>query len=237
MNRRNFAAFSLLSLAVPLVAGSSQAQSAPAQAKKDAAKAPKSDLTADEIVTRVQEVYDRAKTFKAGFKQKYTIWNYNNKSKESAGSVIFEKPGKMSWRYTTNGNRVVSDGKLVKIYEKENKHMYEQPLDKTQYPAALSFLTGQGQLKQHFKFTKLDSKQMKFESGYVLQGDPLQPTAAYDRVLFYVDAQTYQVRRVLIKDAQNNRNTFDFVTAEVNTKPPKGEFTFTPPPGTQVIRP
>jgi outer membrane lipoprotein carrier protein len=237
MNRRNFAAFSLLSLAVPLVAGSSQAQSAPAQAKKEAAKAPKSDLTADEIVTRVQEVYDRAKTFKAGFKQKYTVYAYNNKSKESAGSVIFEKPGKMSWRYTTNGNRVVSDGKLVKIYEKENKHMYEQPLDKTQYPAALSFLTGQGQLKQHFKFTKLDSKQMKFESGYVLQGDPLQPTAAYDRVLFYVDAQTYQVRRVLIKDAQNNRNTFDFVTAEVNTKPPKGEFAFTPPPGTQVIRP
>jgi outer membrane lipoprotein carrier protein len=237
MNRRNFAAFSILSLAVPLVAGSSQAQSAPAQAKKDVAKAPKSDLTADEIVTRVQEVYDRAKTFKAGFKQKYTVFAYNNKSKESAGSVIFEKPGKMSWRYTTNGNRVVSDGKLVKIYEKENKHMYEQPLDKTQYPAALSFLTGQGQLKQHFKFTKLDSKQMKFESGYVLQGDPLQPTAAYDRVLFYVDAQTYQVRRVLIKDAQNNRNTFDFVTAEVNTKPPKGEFAFTPPPGTQVIRP
>jgi outer membrane lipoprotein carrier protein len=237
MNRRNFAAFSMLSLAMPLVAGSSQAQSAPAQAKKDAAKPPKSDLTADEIVTRVQEVYDRAKTFKAGFKQKYTVWAYNDKSKESAGSVIFEKPGKMSWRYTTNGNRVVSDGKLVKIYEKENKHMYEQPLDKTQYPAALSFLTGQGQLKQHFKFTKLDSKQMKFESGYVLQGDPLQPTAAYDRVFFYVDAQTYQVRRVLIKDAQNNRNTFDFVTAEVNTKPPKGEFAFTPPPGTQVIRP
>jgi outer membrane lipoprotein carrier protein len=234
MNRRNFAAFSLLSLAVPFVAGSSQAQSAPA-AKKDAAK-PSSSLTADEIVTRVQDVYDRAKTFKAGFKQKYSIFTHG-KSKESAGSVVFEKPGKMSWRYTTNGNRVVSDGKLIKIYEKDNKQMYEQPLDKTQYPAALSFLTGQGQLKQNFKFKKLDSKQMKFESGYVLQGDPLQPTAAYDSVFFYVDAQTYQVRRVLIKDAQNNRNTFDFVTAEVNTKPPKGEFVFTPPPGTQVIRP
>lgn len=236
MNRRNFAAFSLLSLAVPLAAGPSQAQPAAAPAGKAGAN-PGSSLSADEIVTRVQEVYDRAKSFKAGFKQKYTVFAYNNKSKESAGSVIFEKPGKMSWRYTTNGNRVVSDGKLIKIYEKDNKQMYEQPLDKTQYPAALSFLTGQGQLKQNFKFTKLDSKQMKFESGYVLQGDPLQPTAAYDRVLFYVDAQTYQVRRVLIKDAQNNRNTFDFVTAEVNTKPPKGEFVFTPPPGTQVIRP
>ena len=62
-------------------------------------------------------------------------------------SVVFEKPGKMSWRYTNNGNRVVSDGKLVKVYEKENKQMYEQPLDKSQYPAALSFLVGGGNLK------------------------------------------------------------------------------------------
>jgi len=143
----------------------------------------------------------------------------------------------MSWRYTSNGNRVVSDGNVIKIYEKENKQMYEQPLSKTQYPAALSFLTGQGKLKQNFKFSKQDAKQMKFESGYVLAGDPLQPTAAYEKVLFYVDAQTYQVRRVLIIDAQKNRNRFDFLTSEVNTKPPQGEFSFTPPSGTQVIRP
>jgi outer membrane lipoprotein carrier protein len=234
MNRRNFAAFSFLSLAVPLIAGPTLAQTA----QKGAAKSskPPSAMTANEIIDEVQAFYDKTKTFKAGFKQKYTVPAYG-KTKSSEGSVIFEKPGKMSWRYSTNGNRVVSDGKLIKIYEKDNKQMYEQPLDKTQYPAALSFLTGQGQLKQNFKFTKLDSKQMKYEKGYVLQGDPLQPTPAYDRVLFYVDMATYQVRRVLVKDAQGNRNTFDFVTAEVNTKPPQGEFAFTPPPGTQVIRP
>jgi len=160
-----------------------------------------------------------------------------DKTKDSSGSVIFEKPGKMSWRYTNNGNRVVSDGKLIKIYEKENKQMYEQPLDKTQYPAALSFLTGQGKLKENFKFARMDAKQMKFETGYVLAGDPLQPTPAYQRVFFFVDAQTYHVRRVIIQDAQGNRNRFDFLTAEVNTKPPQGEFAFMPPPGTQVIKP
>lgn len=115
--------------------------------------------------------------------------------------------------------------------------MYEQPLEKTQYPAALSFLTGQGKLKENFKFTKQDSRVMRFESGYVLAGDPLQPTAAYQKVLFFIDAQTFQVRRVLILDAQGNRNRFDFITPEVNTKAPQGEFTFTPPPGTQIIRP
>lgn len=238
MNRRTFAAFSALSLALPLVAGSSQAQEAkkaPA-AKPAAPAAPQAGLSADEIADRVQSFYDKTTTFKAGFKQRYFVPMYD-KAKDSAGSVIFEKPGKMSWRYTNNGNRVVSDGKLIKIYEKENKQMYEQPLDKSQYPAALSFLTGQGKLKQNFKFKREDSKQMKFESGYVLSGLPLTPTPAYERVLFFVDAQTYQVRRVLIIDAQGNRNRFDFVTAEVNKKAPQGEFAFTPPPGTQVIKP
>lgn len=237
MKRRTFATLSLLGIALPFVAGPSHAQApknAPAAPAKPAA--PAAPLTADEIVTRVQAVYDKAKSFKAGFKQRYTMAAYD-KNKDSTGSVIFEKPGKMSWRYTSNGNRVVSDGKVIKIYEKENNQMYEQPLDKTQYPAALSFLTGQGKLKDNFRFVKQDSKQMKYESGYVLMGEPLQPTAAYNKVYFYVDASTYHVRRVVIQDAQQNRNRFDFVSAEVNLKPPRGEFAFTPPPGTSVIRP
>ncbi|HKY38166.1 MAG TPA: outer membrane lipoprotein carrier protein LolA [Polyangiaceae bacterium] len=229
MKRRSFAALSLLSLAFPLLSSSSLAQQA-----KPAKALPA--LSADEIVGRVQTFYDQLKTFKASFKQRYTIKSHD-KTKDSAGSVIFEKPGKMSWRYTSNGNRVVSDGKIIKIYEKDNKQMYEQLLDKTQYPAALSFLTGQGKLKQNFKFSKQDSVQMKYASGYVLLGEPLQPTAAYDKVYFYVDGTTFQVRRVIIVDAQQNKNRFDFEAAQANTKPPQGEFVFIPPPGTQVIKP
>jgi outer membrane lipoprotein carrier protein len=115
--------------------------------------------------------------------------------------------------------------------------MYEQPLNKTQYPAALSFLTGQGNLKQNFQFKKEDSVAMKYSSGYVLLGTPLQPTAAYDKVYFYVDAKTFHVRRVIIQDAQGNRNRFDFEQPTANAKPPQGEFVFTPPPGTQIIKP
>jgi len=193
-------------------------------------------LTAEEIADRVQSFYDHSRTFRAGFKQTYRVRAYD-KTIRSEGSVVFEKPGKMSWRYTNNGNRVVSDGKLVKIYEKENHQMYEQPLDKSQYPAALSFLVGGGNLKQSFKFTKRDSKEMGFEGGYVLVGDPLEASPSYQSIILYVDAGTYQVRRVLLLDAQGNRNRFDFLNPEINTKAPEGEFKFTPPERTQVIRP
>jgi outer membrane lipoprotein carrier protein len=55
-------------------------------------------------------------------------------------------------------------------------------------------------------------------------------------MILYVDAATAQVRRVLLVDAQGNRNRFDFSSPTVNTKVEPTEFTFAPPSGTQIIR-
>ena len=48
---------------------------------------------------------------------------------------------------------------------------------------------------------------------------------------------TAQVRRVVVVDAQGNRNRFDFNNPIVNTPVPPSEFTFTPPSGTSVVTP
>jgi outer membrane lipoprotein carrier protein len=247
MKIRNFVPLALsAALVAPLVLdparADAQAKPAPAAKagpNKKAAPPPAPALgqpSANEVAERVQAFYDKTRTFRAGFEQRFTV-KAHQKVKNSKGQVMFQKPGKMSWRYATNGNRVVSDGKLIKIYEKDNKQMYEQPLEKSQYPAALSFLVGGANLKKTFKLKKLDSKELGFEGGFVLLGLPREPTPAYQSILLYVDANTYQVRRVLLIDAQGNRNRFTFVQPEVNRKPPPGEFVFTPPAGTQVIRP
>jgi outer membrane lipoprotein carrier protein len=193
--------------------------------------------TADEIGGRVQKFYDTTKTFRATFKQDYTI-KVQDVHKTSTGKVVFEKPGKMSWQYDApNGNRVVSDGNTLKVYEKDNAQMIEMSVSKSQYPAALAFLMGNGSLTRDFTLRLLDAAQMKFEGGYVLEGTPKESTAAYQKMLLYVDAQTNQVRRALILDAQGNRNRFDFDTPVVNQAVDKSEFNFTPPPGTKVVKP
>jgi outer membrane lipoprotein carrier protein len=206
----------------------------PAEAPKaDASKAP----NADEIAKRVQTFYDSTKTFKADFKQEYTI-KVQNVKKASTGKVVFEKPGKMSWTYDApNGNRVVSDGKTIKVYEKENEQMFETPVKNSQYPAALAFLMGTGNLTKDFSFRMLDAAQMKFEGGYVLEGTPKEATPAYQKVILYVDSATNQVRRVLILDAQGNKNRFEFNSPTANAAVEKKEFEFTPPPGTKTVKP
>ena len=50
-----------------------------------------------------------------------TVKTYNQ-IKKSSGRVVFAKPGKMSWTYDApNGNRVVSDGKLLKVDPETNE--------------------------------------------------------------------------------------------------------------------
>ncbi len=192
---------------------------------------------ADRAVQEVQSFYDKSSTFKSEFQQKFWVKAYNQE-KSSHGRVTFAKPGKMDWVYDDpKDNRVVSDGTVIKVYEAANKQMYEQPVDKSQYPAALSFLTGTGRLADAFDFQLVSGDQMKFPGGYVLIGAPKQTTAAYSKVLFYVDSGTSQVRRVMVIDGQGNRNRFDFVSPRVNEPVTQSQFAFTPPPGTSIVRP
>ncbi|HEV3192349.1 MAG TPA: outer membrane lipoprotein carrier protein LolA, partial [Polyangiaceae bacterium] len=96
----------------------------------------------DQVVTSVQAFYDKSSTFKSDFEQKFWVKAYNTE-KTSRGHVTFSKPGKMEWVYAEpKDNRVVSDGSVIRVYEANNKQMYEQPVDTTQYLAAVSFLTG-----------------------------------------------------------------------------------------------
>lgn len=238
MRRRSIHQLFLAALAAP-TAWTGSVASQPGDPRPTAPEGPAGGApgpTAAEIADKVQAFYDNAKTYSAQFKQRYTIYAYN-RTKDSTGKVVFSKPGKMRWTYTNNGNVVVSNGKELKIYEQENKQMYLQKVDKTQYPAALSFLLGQGSLRSSFILAKLDSKKLGFPGGYVLLGTPRNPTPAFQKILFYIDRATHQVRRVLLIDAQKNRNRFDFKQTRVNEKVAARLFSFKPPAGTNVIRP
>jgi outer membrane lipoprotein carrier protein len=232
ISRRTF------SISVVAFGLASVALSAPLALAQDAAPpaGEATEVSATELADRVQGFYDKSQTFRAQFKQRYYVAAYR-KTKDSHGSVVFQKPGKMSWRYENNGNRVVSDGKRIKVYEKDNQQMYEQAIEKSQYPAALSFLLGGAKLKKEFQLKKLDARKLQYEGGYVLLAIPKETTPAYQSLLLYVDAGTYQVRRVLMIDAQQNRNRFDFVAPVVNQPVDSNEFVFHPPAGTRVIKP
>ena len=217
--------------------GDAPAQQGPSE---PAAIPPPAPGSADEIAAQVDAIYVGKKTFKANFKQEHTQ-KVSGGVKKSNGTVFVEKPNKLSFRYAPpNNNRIVSDGTSLKVYIAEDSQMFVQPVEKTEYPGALSFLMGNG-LRPSFTFTIHDKA--KFEGGPVLNGKPRAPTPYYEYVLFYVDKALLEkkdpgvIRRVLIVDAQGNRNRFDFENVSQPASIDPGEFVFAPPPGTSVQEP
>jgi outer membrane lipoprotein carrier protein len=234
----SLAAAGALVLSAPLFASHASADPAPAaSASAQAQPVAASPDATNATVNKVQAFYDTTTSFFSTFTQEFFVKSHNIK-KESKGKVTFAKPGKMAWDYENPaGNRVVSDGNVLKVYEAANKQMFEQNVDKSQYPAALMFLTGTGKLSDAFTFVMYPGDAMNFPGGNVLVGTPIKPNAAYTKVLFYVDANVFHVRRALIVDAQGNRNRFDFLEPQVNVPVDENTFKLNPPPGTQIIRP
>jgi outer membrane lipoprotein-sorting protein len=225
----------LLHAAAPPTAAPATTGAAPPIAPS--ALPPPAPGSADEIASQVDAIFLGKKTFRARFKQEHTQ-KVSGVVKKSSGTVFVEKPNKLSFRYDPpNNNRIVSDGTTLKVYIAEDSQMFVQPVEKTEYPGALSFLMGNG-LRPSFTFTI--NEKAKFEGGPVLLGKPRAPTPYYDYVMFYIDKALLAksdpgvVRRVLIVDAQGNKNRFDFEDVSQPASIDAGEFVFTPPAGTNI---
>jgi outer membrane lipoprotein carrier protein len=191
-------------------------------------------IVAEDVALLVQAWSDQLKTWQAGFEQTFTL-RVQNTSKNQKGKLAFERPGKMSFRYDS-GDRVVSDGTTVRVYEKQHKQMFELALKKSLYPASLAFLVGKAKLVEEFRWSLRDAKKLGWD-GWVLDGSPKESSPAYQRLLLYAETKTGAVKRVLVLDAEGNKNRFDFDGAAANKALTRGEFEFTPPPGTKIVRP
>lgn len=195
--------------------------------------------SADALAAEVDAVYAPIGRFRSRFEQTYQA-KVAGVTKKSTGTLLVERPGKLSFRYDPpNNNRVVSDGATIRIYEADNNQLLEQPVGKTEYPGALAFLMGHG-MRGSFRFTFNDKA--KFDGGKVLLGTPRVTNPAYEQVLFYIDQALLAkrdpgtVRRVVVLDVQRNKNRFDFLEASMPDRVEPSEFVFTPPPGTNVVR-
>ena len=195
--------------------------------------------SADEVAAKIDAIFGPAKRFKADFKQEYRA-KVQGTTKKSTGVLWVEKPGKLSLKYAKpNNNRAVSDGVVLKVFEHENKQMFLKDVKNTEYPGAFAFILGKG-LRSSFTFEF--NEKTKWEGGPVIVGTPRIPNPGYKKVLFYIDEELLKhgdlgaVRRVLVLDAQGNRNQFDFIQALQPDSIPATEFIFEPPAGTEIIK-
>lgn len=193
-----------------------------------AAKAP-----VKELVAKMQSFYNKAKDLKGKFKQVYTDSLYNRK-RTSYGYLYVKKPGMMRWNYVHPERKsFIADGKVLWVWEPEDKQAFRNPLSTDTLSTGLAFLLGQGDLTKEFEVSYSD-EELGSPDDVVLKLTPKKPTGQYEHLLFAVNADDHSVGESMVVK-KNSTNHFIFTGLKVNTRLSDKRFRFHPPTGTRVI--
>ena len=186
-----------------------------------------------EVVAKMQAFYEKAKDLKGKFKQVYTDSLYNRR-RTSYGYLYVKKPGMMRWNYVKPERKsFIADGKVLWVWEPEDKQAFRNPLSTDTLSSGLTFLLGKGDLSKEFDVSYSD-EQLGGPEDLVLKLTPKKPTAQYEYLLVAVKSDDHSVGESMVVK-KNNTNHFIFTNLQVNTKLSDSRFRFKPPADTRVI--
>ncbi len=192
----------------------------------------------ESIVTKLKDYYASAADYQADFVQTTSHKMFQGKLHRSYGRVKFKSGGLMRWEYNRPEVKIFTyDGKTLWLYEPEvpQAFKFEGTDDSERLKKALAFLTGEGDILKEYRVKKLDTKKYGHEQGIVLGLWPKNPASPFKKVELYLDKETHRVARSVVVDHEGNRNRFDFGKPKLNNGLSQEIFSFTPPPGVQLV--
>ncbi len=187
------------------------------------------------VVARVQKYYDATRALRAKFDQE--LQSPSQGTKKATGEVLLKKPGKMRWDYQKPEKKLmISDGATLWVYEPEDEQAIKQDLRGSTLPAQVSFLVGEGKLAQEFDASVITLPGIPPDE-LALKLVPKVGTAAYRYLVFGVDPKSGQVKETIIYDQQGGTNKLVFSDVQQNPSLDDAKFKFSPPSGTQILKP
>lgn len=194
-------------------------------------------VTVQEEMARLQEVYDRAGGFKAYFRQDSRL-KAGAAGDTAEGWVYFKRPLRMRWQYEKPADQkkeVIADGQLVYLYIPQDNLVMVYPLSRVlKSDLVMRFFSGIAQVRQDFHLAWRRPPQEG--RSHVIDLTPIQPQAELKRLTLTVNPKTHQVEALEFTTALGEETRFLFTRMELNYQVAPDFFTFTPPPGVQVVR-
>lgn len=178
---------------------------------------------------RVEQFLHGLQSFEANFSQRLT-----DKSgrilDESSGRLAIQRPNRFRWDYQAPAEQViVADGKRIWLYDPELEQVTVRRLDDTLSATPAMLLSGDGKLQDNFKVVR--SKRENNVDWVTLE--PVRPDTDFKSVtLGFVGAE---LRHMQLADKLNQTTSLEFADMQSNKPLDPQRFTFTPPPGTDVI--
>jgi len=199
-------------------------------------KAQDKQLSAMEIVDKLQARYATIEDYKATFVQTTAHKLFQGRLRRYYGEIMYKKGGLMRWEYTRPESKFwIYDGETLWVYEPEVPQIIKGTADAERLRRAMAFLTGEGKILDQYRAKTVDPKKLGFAGGLVLKLYPKDKTSAFKHIELYIDVKSFTVQRSVVVDQEGNRNRLDFKTPATNSGLSPDLFKFKAPQGVPVI--
>jgi outer membrane lipoprotein carrier protein len=191
------------------------------------------ELTTADLVAKVQDHYDRNKSFTADFVQK-TRSRTASLGTSARGKLYFLKPKAIRWDYEEPLQQFVVNDEKAWLYVPDEKTIYLYDLEQIiTSPIVLSFFSGLGHLREMFSIS-----QPPADPGppvrYRLDLLPLESESPVSRVSLWISSESYYVVRIQTEDLLGNINQVSFANIQVDVALEPSWFAFEIPKGVRV---
>jgi len=195
--------------------------------------APASANALKSALAKLQSRYEDTKTMEADFKQTVESPTLATPLKTS-GKVAFEKPNHMRWDYDPPDKQtIVGDGQSLWLYQPDMNQVIKAPLGEAfQASTPLTFLSGLGNLERDFDA----SLEKETSDAWLLKLVP-KKDAGLGVLGLTVRKSDAAIAEAKITDAAGTTTRIAFSNEKRNGKIEASRFTFTPPPGVDVVKP
>jgi len=205
--------------------------------------------SAEQVVQRLQLRYQQLTSLRFLFTQQ-TSGQFAGRPKIGSGSAILVNDGQqtlMRWNYDSPDQQVIiSDSVSVSMYFKDLNQMIIAPAVTAQTDVLLSFFTGDRALDESFLILPPEAEPVAAaaDSPHQLSGAqlvPRQPHSQLRSAHLFIDDDSL-IRRIDLMDHFDTRTIIDLETIDLDPIDVQDAaaieriFSFTPPPGTEIIR-
>lgn len=186
------------------------------------------DSSSDAAAQQLESALRGLSSFRAEFRQ--VVTNAEGEETETAaGTVSLARPGKFRWDYREPEQLIVSDGVTVWLYDADLAQVTIRPAAETLIGTPALLLSGRSDISAEF-----DVADGGDEDG--LAWIVLTPKSAEsDFRELAVGISDGQIRRMRLVDRVGQTTRLEFDNIERNSRFAEGTFSFTPPPGVDVV--
>ena len=193
------------------------------------ASAALADPAADaRALARLEQVLGSLDSVRAEFEQEL-IATPGGASEHASGTLYLRKPGRFRWDYSRPKQLIVCDGLRLWLYDPELEQATVRRVKDTLSQTPAMLLAGEARVRDGF--TVRDGGRAQGLDWVVLV--PKANDTDFREIRLALAGNT--LRRIEFTDKLNQRTLIELKRLERNLKLPDSLFTFTPPPGVDVI--